>query len=60
MNFEQVMLRSKQVDPKSIAYILNMYQPLLLKYSVIDDRLDEDLYQEQCITLIRAIKLFRI
>ena len=40
--------------------ILNMYRPLLLKYSVIDGRLDEDLYQEQCITLMRAIKLFRI
>ena len=60
MNFEQLLLRAKQADPKSIAEILNMYQPLLLKYSVIDDRLDEDLYQEQCITLIRAIKLFRI
>ena len=60
MNFEQLLLRAKQGDPKSIDDILNMYQPLLLKYSVIDDRLDEDLYQEQCITLIRAIKLFRI
>ena len=60
MIFEQLLLRAKQGDPKSVADILNMYQPLLLKYSVIDDRLDEDLYQEQCITLMRAIKLFRI
>ena len=60
MIFEQLLLQAKQGDPKPIADILNMYQPLLLKYSVIDDRLDEDLYQEQCITLIRAIKLFRI
>ena len=60
MIFEQLLLQAKQGDPKSIADIFNMYQPLLLKYSVIDDRLDEDLYQEQCITLIRAIKLFRI
>ena len=53
MIFEQLLFQS-------ITDILNMYRPLLLKYSVIDGRLDEDLYQEQCITLMRAIKLFRI
>ena len=54
MIFEQLLFQAKEGD------ILNMYRPLLLKYSVIDGRLDEDLYQEQCITLMRAIKLFRI
>lgn len=34
--------------------------PLLLKYAVTNGRLDEDLYQELCITLVRAIELFRI
>ena len=37
-----------------------MYRPLLLKYAVINGRLDEDLYQELCITLMRAIDLFQI
>ena len=60
MNFEQLLLRAKQGDPKSIADILNMYQPLLLKYSVIDDRLDEDLYQELCLVFLRCIQIFRV
>ena len=55
MIFEQLLLQAKEGNQESITDILNMYQPLLLKYSVIDGRLDEDLYQEQCITLMRAI-----
>ena len=60
MIFDQLLFQAKEGDLESITDILNMYRPLLLKYSVIDGRLDEDLYQEQCITLMRAIKLFRI
>lgn len=60
MTFEQLLLLAKQGNPDSITGILNMYRPLLIKYSVIDGHLDEDLYQELCITLMRAIKLFRI
>ena len=45
---------------EDITSILLMYRPLLLKYAVINGRLDEDLYQELCITLMRAIDLFRI
>jgi len=59
MIFEQLLFQAKEGDLESITD-MNMYRPLLLKYSVIDGRLDEDLYQEQCITLMRAIKLFRI
>ena len=55
MIFEQLLFQAKEGDLESITDILNMYRPLLLKYSVIDGRLDE-----QCITLMRAIKLFRI
>lgn len=51
MIFEQLLFQAKEGDLESITDILNMYRPLLLKYSVIDGRLDEDLYQEQCITL---------
>lgn len=37
-----------------------MYRPMLIRYAIINGRLDEDLYQELCITLMRAIKLFKI
>ena len=60
MTFEQMLLRAKAGDHEAITSILLMYRPLLLKYAVINGRMDEDLYQELCITLMRAIDLFRI
>ena len=33
---------------------------ILLKYAIIDGVLDEDLYQELSIILLKAISLFRI
>ena len=59
MTFEQMLRRAKGGDQEAITSILLM-RPLLLKYAVINGRLDEDLYQELCITLMRAIDLFRI
>ena len=54
MTFEQMLRRAKGGDQEAITRILLMYRPLLLKYAVINGRLDEDLYQELCITLMRA------
>ena len=60
MTFEQMLRRAKDGDHEAITSILLMYQPMLLKNAVLDGRLNEDLYQELCITLMQAIKLFRI
>ena len=60
MNFECLLLSAKAGNENAITTILQMYRPLLLKYAIIDGVLDEDLYQELCITLVRAIELFRI
>ncbi len=60
MTFEQMLRRAKGGDQEASTSILLMYRPLLLKYAVINGRLDEDLYQELFITLMRAIDLFRI
>ena len=60
MTFEQMLRRAKDGDHEAITSILLMYQPMLIKNAVLDGRLDEDLYQELCITLMQAIKLFRI
>ena len=48
MTFEQLLFMAKQGDPVAITDILNMYRPLLIKYSVVNGHLDEDLYQEFC------------
>ena len=60
MTFEQMLRRAKDGDHEAITSILLMYRPLLLKYAVINGRLDEDLYQELSIILLKAIKLFKI
>ena len=60
MNFKELLLQAKFGDRTATTELLMLYQPLLLKESIIDGILDEDLYQELCITLVRAIELFRI
>ena len=60
MTFEQMLRRAKGGDHEAITSILLMYRPLLLKYAVINGRLDEDLYQELCLLLIKCMQQFRI
>ena len=60
MNFECLLLSAKAGNEDAITAILQMYRPLLLKYANIDGVLDEDLYQELSIILLKAISLFRI
>ena len=60
MNFECLLLSAKAGNEDAITAILQMYQPLLLKYAIIDGVLDEDLYQELSIILLKAINWFRI
>lgn len=37
---------------------LKRYKPLLIRASIVRDVLDEDLYQEQSIVLLRCIELY--
>ena len=60
MNFECLLLSAKAGNEDAITAILQMYRPLLLNYAIIDGVLDEDLYQELSIILLKAISLFRI
>ena len=60
MNFEYLLLSAKAGNEDAITAILQMYRTLLLKYANIDCVLDEDLYQELSIILLKAITLFKI
>ena len=55
MNFECLLLSAKAGNEDAITAILQMYRPLLLKYAIIDGVLDEDLYQELSIILLKAV-----
>lgn len=60
MNFKELLIRAKAGDEQTIEKLLDMYRPLLLKESIVDGILDEDLYQELCIVFWRCIDRFHI
>lgn len=60
MNFKNLLLNAKAGREIEIISILEMYNPLLIKNSIINGRFDEDLYQELCITLLSCIRSFRM
>ena len=60
MTFKDILLQAKCGDAPAVTQLLQMYQPLLMKQAIVDGVLDEDLYQELCITLLRCIERFCI
>ena len=60
MNFKELLLRAQTDDQQAKEKLLSLYQPLLMKESVINGIFDEDVYQEMCITLLTCIKRFKV
>ena len=60
MNFKELLLRAQADDQQAKEKLLSLYQPLLMKESVINGVFDEDVYQELCITLLTCIKRFKV
>ena len=58
MNFKEVFLQAKTGQEGAMTLLLEMYKPLLIKYTIINGRFDEDLYQELCITFLKCVRLF--
>lgn len=58
MTFKNLLERARVGDQSAVESLLIMYQPLLLKESIVDGVLDEDLYQELCITFLQCIRKF--
>ena len=58
MTFKELLIQAKAGDQSAVENLLIMYQPLLLKESIVDGVLDEDLYQELCITFLQCIRKF--
>ena len=46
MNFKSLLLQAKSGNSYAVTELLLMYRPLLLKESIVNGNLDEDLYQE--------------
>ena len=58
MTFKDLLVSARAGDKAAIEGLLLMYQPLLLKESIVDGVLDEDLYQELCIVFLRCVRQF--
>ena len=53
--FRDLLLAAKGGDEDAFSELLEIYKPLLIRYSMINGQFNEDLHQEQCITLMRCI-----
>ena len=59
MSFDELLYRAKAGDMDAKAEIFAMYRTLLIKYSLVNRRFDEDLYQELAVELMKCIRYFR-
>ena len=60
MNFKELLLRAQAGDQRAQEKLLSLYQPLLMKESMVNGLFDEDVYQELCVTLLTCIRRFQI
>lgn len=60
MTFEELLLKARTGDKKAKEDIFQMYKPLLVKNSILDNVFSEDLYQELSETVMECINKFRI
>ena len=59
MRFDESLFREKAGDMEANTEIFVKYRPLLIKYSMVNRRFDEDLYQELAVELMKCIRYFK-
>ena len=57
-DFESVLNGAIQGDLKALECLLDLYQPLIRKYSYVNGRLDEDLYQQLILRSLKQVRRF--
>lgn len=58
MSFVELLKCSAEGDERSLKIMLEMYEPLVLKMSMINGVIDDDLQQEQIICFWKCVKTF--
>ena len=58
--FKNTLLLAQQGNEKAMEKLLNRYDPLLKKCSIIQGHFDEDLYQSLILEFVRAVSTFKI
>lgn len=60
MEFEKLLMEAKAGDKAAKEELYRMYRPGLLYKAIVDDKFDEDLFQELCEKLLICIEKFEI
>ena len=55
-DFKELLLLAQAEDEESFMRLFEMYKPLLLRESVVNGIVDEDLYQEYCIIFLKCVR----
>lgn len=58
-NFKELLCSAQSGNTDAMNKLLEMYRLLLIKNSLIDGVVDEDLYQELCYKFITAVYKFK-
>ena len=58
--FKNTLCWPSRVMKKAMEKLLNRYDPLLKKCSIIQGHFDEDLYQSLILEFVRAVSAFKI
>lgn len=58
--FKNTLLLAQQGNEKAMEKLLNRYDPLLKKCSIIQGHFDEDLYQSLILEFVRVVSTFKI
>lgn len=58
MDFKDLFLRAREADKEAMLEIIEMYRPLMIKHAMVNNVLDEDLYQEYVYCIIKCIMKF--
>lgn len=59
-SLENLYKRAKAGDKKATEEIIEYFNPLLCNYSIINNKFDEDCYQQLCVRIILCIKNFEV
>lgn len=59
MEFDDVLFHAKHGNQEAINRIIEIYHPMLIRYSLVNGYFDEDLYQELLVEVLKCIHYFK-
>ena len=59
-DFERTLDAAQKGDAEAMMNLLTMFRPLLVQYSMINGRFNEDLMQSLVVKFMKAVRCFKI